>query len=676
MICYLSIYCICNCEGEWKMEQKKSKKLLIVIIVLIVLIVLTIGGIAFTYFATDVFKTNKELFVKYASSLFDQEKGFVDSSLKQYYEKLKSTAYENNGTLDFTVNIPNAKEITEIANNFNIRFSGKVDSANGKAQQDITLDYGNDVQFPISYRQVGNMVGLQTDYVGSNYIAIRNENLPELVQNLGLTSTFTNVPEKLEFSENSNSPIFTQEEMKQLQEKYLSNVISELQDNNFTKIETSLGEGYQLTLDGTQLKSVIGKILDTLKNDTNLLDKINQIAQSSEKIDTNTIEEMQKNISNNTSLDSEKLEIVMYQQNGGVNKITIQINEGKLEIEKVKGGNELQYLVTLQNTDGTQKIYLTIRYTGIQTDNVSESFELGISYPYQEETQSEELTSEQEKEMVEKLIADAKSTKLLQGQDSTTITDQDIETTLNPENDVNYQNMKLEKLSDTSFKITFISSNQSYEFDNTGKITKEPEVVDVQNNEDGQEEQDSQIMQYQYNYENNVKITGNVAIEDMTQDNTVILNDLDSETATNLINAIGERINQVNEDQMGKLGIAGAQNPILYVTPLTDILGNTGGTATSMNQQELEVFNSKFTIYESTNTKGATVKGLLTVIQTNNEESDKKIAEINFDGQEYEVTEQNITLIKSSINVDDDYKVEFEYDRDTGAIYRTIINKK
>ena len=236
--------------------------------------------------------------------------------------------------------------------------------------------------------------------------------------------------------------------------------------------------------------------------------------------------------------------------------------------------------------------------------------------------------------------------------------------------------MKLEKLSDTSFKITFISSNQSYEFDNTGKITKEPEVVDVQNNEDGQEEQDSQIMQYQYNYENNVKITGNVAIEDITQDNTVILNDLDSETATNLINAIGERINQVNEDQMGKLGIAGAQNPILYVTPLTDILGNTGGTATSMNQQELEVFNSKFTIYESTNTKGATVKGLLTVIQTNNEESDKKITEINFDGQEYEVTEQNITLIKSSINVDDDYKVEFEYDRDTGAIYRTIINKK
>ena len=656
------------------MEQKKSKKLLIVIVVLLILILLTIGGIAFTYFATDVFKTNKELFIKYASSLLDEETGLIDTNLKQYYEKLKTTAYENNGTLNFNINIPNAKEITERANNFSISFSGKVDYSNEKAQQDITLDYGNDVQFPISYRQVGNMTGLQTDYVGSNYIAIRNENLPELVQNLGLTSTFSNVPEKLEVSE--NSPILTQEEMKQLQEKYLNTIISDLQENNFTKIETNTEVGYQLTLDGTQLKNIIIKILDVLKNDTNLLDKINQMIQSSEKIDTNTIEKMQENINNNRAIDSEKLEMVIYQKNGIVNKITVQLNEGKLELEKIKGGNELQYLVTLQNTDETQKAYLTIRYTGIQTENISESFELGISYPYQEETQSEELTSEQEKEMVEKLIADAKSTKLLQGQNSNTITDQDIETTLNTGNDVNYQNMKLEKLSDTSFKITFISSNQSYEFDNTGKITKEPEVDNVQNTEEETQEQDSQIVQYKYNYENNVKITGNVTIEDMTQDNTVTLNDLDSGTGTNLVNAIGERIEQVNEDQMGKLGIAGAQNPVLYITPLTELLGNSGETATSMNQQELEIFNSKFTMYESTNTKGATVKGLLTVIQTNNEESDKKITEINFDGQEYEVTEQNITLIKSSINVEDDYKVEFEYDRDTGAIYRTIINKK
>ena len=46
------------------------------------------------------------------------------------------------------------------------------------------------------------------------------------------------------------------------------------------------------------------------------------------------------------------------------------------------------------------------------------------------------------------------------------------------------------------------------------------------------------------------------------------------------------------------------------------------------------------------------------------------------DGEEYEVTEQNITFLKSSINVDDAYRVEFEKDSNTGLIYRAVINKR
>ena len=91
----------------------------------------------------------------------------------------------------------------------------------------------------------------------------------------------------------------------------------------------------------------------------------------------------------------------------------------------------------------------------------------------------------------------------------------------------------------------------------------------------------------------------------------------------------------------------------------------------------MNAFNQKFELYQSTNTKGATVKGLLTTIQNNNEtEGNYKIEEINVDGEEYEVTEQNITYLKSSINVDDAYRVEFEKDSNTGLIYRAVINKR
>lgn len=661
-------------RNEIKMEQKKSKKILIAIIVVVVLLVLIIGGFAIAYFSTDIFKSNKELFLKYASSLTDEKAGLIDSTLKQYYEKLQTIAYENNGTLKFNVNLPNAQEITKRTNDFNISFSGKVDSANEKVQQDITLDYGNDVQFPFHYRQVKDKTGFQTEYVGSNYITVRNKSLLKLGQSVGNTNQTETIP----FLEDGSTPVFTAEEMKQLQEKYINTIIQELGENNFSKLKTSLGEGYQLTLDGTQIKNILNKMLETLKGDTVLLEKINKNSQNSETIGTNEISEVQQSINNNTHLDSEKLEIILYQQNKNVNKIVAQINEGKLEIEKIKGGNDLQYLLTIQNTDATMQIYLSAKYTGIQSDDVSESFELGISYPYDEESGNEtkELTLEQEKELVEKLIADVKSTKLLQSQDTTTVTDKEIEDTLNSGNDENYKNMRLEKISETLFKITFISNTNSYEFDNTGKITKEPEKGEEVNDKNDDQQEENTSMQYKYNLENNVKITGNVEIEDFTDDNSLVLDDLDTETATNLMNAIEERISQVNKDQMSKLGISEAQNPILYVTPFTSFfIGSTGNVA-NMNQQELEAFNSKFDMYASSNTKGATVKGLLTVIQTNNQENNKKIQEINFDGQEYEVTEQNITLIKSSITVEDDYKVEFEYDRDTGAIYRAIINKK
>ena len=52
------------------------------------------------------------------------------------------------------------------------------------------------------------------------------------------------------------------------------------------------------------------------------------------------------------------------------------------------------------------------------------------------------------------------------------------------------------------------------------------------------------------------------------------------------------------------------------------------------------------------------------------------IEEINIDGEEYEVTEQNITFLKSNINVEDAYRVEFEKDSNTGLIYRAVINKR
>ena len=68
---------------------------------------------------------------------------------------------------------------------------------------------------------------------------------------------------------------------------------------------------------------------------------------------------------------------------------------------------------------------------------------------------------------------------------------------------------------------------------------------------------------------------------------------------------------------------------------------------------------------------------MLTTVKKNNETyEDYQIKEINFIGEEYEATEQNITLIKSEIVTADNYEIEFEKNQDTGIIYRLVISKE
>ena len=51
--------------------MKKNKKLLIALIVLVVLIVIV--GVAYAFVATDMFKSDKDQFFKYASQLLDRQ---------------------------------------------------------------------------------------------------------------------------------------------------------------------------------------------------------------------------------------------------------------------------------------------------------------------------------------------------------------------------------------------------------------------------------------------------------------------------------------------------------------------------------------------------------------------------------------------------------------------------
>ena len=422
-------------------------------------------------------------------------------------------------------------------------------------------------------------------------------------------------------------------------------------------------------------------MLEKLKQDDKTLSIISdyyKLLGSSTRLKSSDINKNIEKLKQSDKLKNTDTEISLYTQKGKLNKILVTSANNKIEISKNENKSETLYNIILEIEDSENnisKFNLDIKYIGLEDlEEITESYNLKIETPYTDNTVNSEvkiLSKEEEKSAVETMVADAKSEKLLKGENADTITDTDIQNILNSGNNEFYTNMKVEKQDEITFKITFINTSDEFLIDNKGKITKEPD----KNERKEEKSKKTEKIQYETKFENKVKFVPNVSIERLTSENAVILNDRDQEYVDNLLSSIEQRWKDVNAKFMEELGASEEQNPIKYIIPTYILSQNANGQNT--NQEEVNTFNAKFELYQSTNSKGATVKGLLTTIQNNNEvEGNSKIEEVNLNGEEFEVTEQNITLMKSSINVEDDYKIEFEKDSNTGIIYRVVVNKK
>lgn len=649
------------------MKQKKNKGLRITIVILLIIILLLVGGIAYLYFFTDMFKSNKQLFFKYTSQIVQSENGFIDNQLVQYFQKKNSTSYENNGEITFEVAIPNIEDDLELANNFNITFTGKEDPTNSKSEKEISLNYSDSVKFPLTYRKTNTITGIQTQYIGSSFVSVRNDEELSGLEDINNLLKLQN----LEFSN---------EEVRNLKTTYFDNILNTLDDSKFSTLTEGNLTGYRLTLTGEELKNTLVQILNALKADTNTTHKLNEILQGvgiNSEIDEDSIDDLIESINNSEW--NQDIEMTVYAVGGNLSKVLVEIAGNTLTMNKEGNNQDMTYTISLNTTEQDVSAVVTAKYSGLNSDNVTETYELTLEGMYGETEILQQAREAQdtvaissEKENIQLLITTVKTNKIAAGEDSSQISDTDVEEELSSGENEAYADMRLEKETDTTFNITFVSTGDRFVIDNTGKIIEEPEEQTT--NTTSTNTSENTASHNKYSITNNVQFKDSVEIEDLTEENAVILNDQDNEYVTNLMNAIQERIVEVNKVQMEELGVSENENPMQYLIPT---LFATNQATAEIDEQAVNAFNAKFELYQSTNTKGATVKGLLTTIQNNNEtEGNNKIEEINMDGEEYEVTEQNITLLKSSINVDDAYRVEFEKDINTGLIYRAVINKR
>lgn len=548
------------------MNQKKSKKIIVFVIILL-LILIIISSLLLVYFLTDIFKGNKELFFKYISQISNNENGFVEQNVQTYLNKKNTNSYNNEGS--FSINaVDSSVTNIENLNNFNISFSGKKDNTNSKEEQNISLNYSNNVTFPLVYRKIGNQLGIQTDYVGARFLTVepdklnnlQGENINEIKNIIKIIGTLSNL---------------TNIQINQEQLNSYTNIFQNISEDKFSKLSDLNGTGYRLTLQGSETQELVINLLETLKNDQDSLENLNNYLKdykNSTNITTSNIEELISNMKNNNYLNNENLEITVYKNNGKLSKILFSINELNLDIQKIiTDENNNQYNVLLNTNYNNENLTLNgkINLNNLNTENVQETYELTLQ----------------------------KSDK-----------------------------------------------------------------------------------NYTYKLENNVNFSNDVSIEDFTTENTSPLTNFDEVTVENFLVTVRQRIEDVNNMQMLELGYQ--ENPVTKLIPnlgvYSDLINNL--SSPKISEEDVLTFNNKFEVYQSTNLQGVTVRGLLSTIELNNEQqqdnSSRQIKEINFNGEEYEVNEQNIAGLKEEIVPENYYRVEFEKDMDTGLIYRAVINPK
>lgn len=374
----------------------KTKSIKLSIIILLMVIIILGGVFAYLYFATDVFKTNQQLFFKYLGQLGAREEGFVEDNLTAYFEKKRTGKYEDNGTYSTDIDISGIDDdLLAGVNDFNIEYSGKIDNTTRKNEQDISINYSDDDNFPIKYKYANETLGLQTDYVSSKYIGIENSNLKEFAESLGITDT-EDIPDSIDFyaeSENESPFNFTEEEKEQIINTYKTIIEEKLANKEFGKTEENGVTNYSVEITNQEAKDMMISCLETLKTDNVILPKIEEVlAQSLEIANQSSTEEItiqdviqayidelnQADIADGTSL------ITVSQTNKRLTGITVQIEGMEFKITKTNAQGTLAYTmeVNMQDTESDDNIrcYVTASYQGLeQLASVNETYQFGIT---------------------------------------------------------------------------------------------------------------------------------------------------------------------------------------------------------------------------------------------------------------------------------------------------------
>ncbi len=377
--------------------RKKRRLILIISIILVILIILT--AFILIYINTDMFKSNKTLFMKYLGKNVENiSEMYTKVGQKNDYENsLEQSKYTVNTQINVnnTENLGTTAENTDnVVNQLKIVAEEQVDIANQYNYQQMNLYKGEDSILELEYVQDSNTYGLRFSDLFKQFLLVDNNNLQDLFSKLGYSDEeISNIPNQITLDPLLiNQLEISNEEKETLSNRYIEIIKNNLDDKNFDKEENQTIEidgknvqvnAYIVTLTKEQLNNLYLDILEQLKNDEIILEKLNTLQTRIEQINqlfqnndtenstqnysesfTNTIDELVTQI-NQTNIGQDETKIIVYENMKNTIRTAIQTSEYEIALDclSTNGENFIQYSEK-NNTNNTTKIIASSENSG------------------------------------------------------------------------------------------------------------------------------------------------------------------------------------------------------------------------------------------------------------------------------------------------------------------------
>lgn len=317
--------------------MRRNNKLIIVISI-IVIIAIAGAILAYMFIKTDLFKSNEVLFAKYILQNTETIEKITDFQTIEVYENLvNQNKYESNTNAKMIHS--EGGEISNPLNNLTAKLNIQRDNEENYVYADGQILYEDEEYLRAEIIREQDTYGVRfTDAVKQFVTINKDENTEAVANDIGINDIQL---EKIINTIHGSEQLITKEQLNTLKSNYLNILVEELVNGTFEKQRnamitynnaTTKTNAYSVSLSSEQVTNMLLQILNNMKNETEILDKLQIFINKEDAI--NQIDEIIRKISE--ELEIPIIKVTVYEQNQKTIRTEIEIGLYKVTIDSME----------------------------------------------------------------------------------------------------------------------------------------------------------------------------------------------------------------------------------------------------------------------------------------------------------------------------------------------------